>query len=273
MEIPDGWGARFARMFAVIEQWQARIEQEPLTPSAGSSLAADDTTFPSLPASSAAYNGLVAAIEHLDFFRAALTATRTLYPVAYYTVLRSALMGSAQAVWVLAPRQRSTRVENALRIAVDSYNQERKLINDITNLTAEQQVIADRNLATLSTRLSAAAAAADALGVNGATVANWTLNMTTVIKEAIALAFPENTADSGRVRESSGMLWRSQSGHAHGTPYSRLSLIRDGDLVRRPDGTAYARSTSPIEHIGLAAAAPTLLVSEAWRLYDLRCKA
>ncbi len=259
------------RMFDAIEQWCARIEQEPLRPAPGSSLANDDAVFPPLPASSVAYNGLLTAVEHLDFFRAALTATRTLYPAAYYTVLRSALMGSAQAVWVLMPPNPATRAEHSLRIAVDSYKQERKRINELTNLTDDQQLVVAQSIAKIGTRLSEAAAAANTLGINGSTVAKWQLNMTMVIKEAIDLAFPDGTEESTAIRESIGMLWRSQSGHAHGVPHSRLSRVRSTDVVSRADGTAYARSTTQIADIGVAATAPTFLTSEGWRHYDRGC--
>ena len=56
-------------------------------------------------------------------------------------------------------------------------------------------------------------------------------------------------------------------------PAGRLSLLDVNDLIRRADGSAWAKATSKIEEIGSAAAAPVLLVSEAWRTYDLRCQA
>jgi hypothetical protein len=44
-------------------------------------------------------------------FRVAVQSNRTLYPTAYSTLLRTALMGGAQAAWVLKP---PTQVERRL---------------------------------------------------------------------------------------------------------------------------------------------------------------
>jgi hypothetical protein len=161
------------------------------------------------------------------------------------------------------PPDPAIRAEHSLRIAVDSYKQERNRINELTNLTDDQHVVVAHSLAKIDARLSEAATVADALGLNGSTVSKWRLNMTTVIKEAIGLAFPDCAEESTTIRESIGMLWRSQSGHAHGVPHSRLSRVRTTDVVHRADGTAYARSTTQIADIGVAATAPTLLTSEA----------
>lgn len=169
------------------------------------------------------------------------------------------------------PPNPATRADHALRIAIDSYNQERKRINELTNLTDDQQVVVAQSLAKIDTRLSESATAANALGLNGSTVTKWQLDMTTVIKQAIDLAFPDGAEESTAIRESIGMLWRSQSGHAHGAPHSRLSRVRTTDVVRRADGTAYARSTTQIADIGVAATAQTLLTSEGLRLYDRDC--
>jgi hypothetical protein len=271
MEIPSEQGARLQKMFVGIEGWQARVELDPLVPAEHSSLAADDKAFPLMPTSQVAYNGILGAVEHLHLFRTTFMATRLLYPAAYYTVLRSALMGAAQAVWVLAG-PRPNRLDHALRIFIDDVNQKRKLINDLGDLTDEQQAHADRDRAKLAARLDEAATAATGLGMTFRDITSYKLDMTTVIKEAISLANPQNTVEAAAIRSGAGLLWRMTSGHAHGTPSSRLNLIRFDDVVRRPDGSAFAKPDSPIEYISGAAAAATLLTNEAWRLYDLRCQ-
>jgi hypothetical protein len=83
-----------------------------------------------MPASHVAYNGILGAVEHLHLFRTTFMATGLLYPAAYYTVLRSALMGAAQAVWVLVgPRPKW--LDHALWIFIDDVTQKRKLINGL----------------------------------------------------------------------------------------------------------------------------------------------
>ncbi|QFZ20367.1 hypothetical protein [Saccharothrix syringae] len=257
-------------MFTAVAAWASRIQQPPLVASPGSSLAADDQAFPSPPASTIVYNGLVTAVEHLDYLRTALQATGRIYPAANYTVLKSAPTGAAQAVWVLAPQARSKRVGHALEIAVDNYNQQRKLVEAATALTVEQQAVADRVTATLDARLDEAAALATFLGKNSANIRKWKFDMTRAITEAVELANPVDTADAAVIRSGTGLLWRSQSGHAHGTPGSRLSLIDHGSVVDGGNGTLWVAASISFEEVVTATGAATLLLDEAWRLYDLR---
>lgn len=261
---------RLEKLFTAVAAWASRIEAPPLAASSRSSLAADDQAFPSLPASAIAYNGLVTAVEHLDYFRTALQANGRIYPAANYTVLRSALMGAAQAVWVLAPQARKERVGHALEIAVDNYNQQRKLVAAATAMTVEQQAVADRVIAALDARLDEAAVLATSLGKNPANIRKWKLDMTRAITEAVELANPVGTDDAAVIRSGTGLLWRSQSGHAHGTPGSRLSLISHDSVVDDGNGTLWAATSTSFEQIVTATGAATLLLNEAWRLYDLR---
>ncbi|UUV32279.1 hypothetical protein NQK81_02165 [Amycolatopsis roodepoortensis] len=271
MEMLDGWDQRLNTMFEWIDAWQSRMDQPPMFPAPASSVAADDRAFPLLPTSAVAYNALLNAVEHLDFFRASLTSTKIIYPAAYYTVLRSALMGAAQAVWVLAPANRATRVERSLRIVVDNYNQYRKLVTDTRALAAENKAEVDKLLADLDDRISKAAIALNKIGIDDTSkIRSWSLNMTQVIKDAVELVHPQGTSDGVTISVGTQVLWRSQSGFAHGTPASRLSLIGSGGITTNPDGSTWGRASTKIDDIAAAAAAPVLLLNEAWRLYDLR---
>lgn len=271
MEDAKTWEPRLNRMFDAVEGWEARIEQAPTVPVPGSSLADEDRTFPVMPVSQVAYNGLVSAVEHLDYFRSSFQTTGRLYPAANYTVIRSALMGSAQAVWVLGPPTSEARIGHALEIAIDSYNQERKRVGAATELTAEQQGVAEKLIGTLDARLDAAAAVAAGMGKDTANIRKWKLDMTRVIAEAVALVFLDDNPDAELLRSGAGMLWRSQSGHAHGTPGSRLSLINRDDIVS-DGGAHWGAATSSFEQVATAFTAATLITNEAWRLYDQQCQ-
>ncbi|MBN6039982.1 hypothetical protein [Amycolatopsis sp. 195334CR] len=263
---------RLEKLFIAVTAWASRIRKPPPVAAPGSSLAADDQAFPCMPASTIAYNGLAVAVEHLDYFRTSFQATGHIYPAANYTVLRSALMGAAQAVWVLAPRPRHERIGHALDIAVDSYNQQRNLVEAATGLSADQQVVTDQVLTTLETRLVEAAVVATALGRDATKIRKWKLSMTRVITDAVGLANPDNTADASAIRAGTALLWRSQSGHAHGTPGSMLSLIDHGSIVDGGAGTLWATASTSLEGVVSAAGGAALLLNEAWKLYDLRCQ-
>lgn len=273
MRISPEWVPRFDEMGTAVLAWRARIEQPPVFAERGSSLAKDDETYPDMPASAVAYNGILTAVEHLEFFFAALDATRTLYPAAHYTTLRTALMGSAQAVWVLAAGDRTVRRARALRIAVDDLHQERKMFPDIREFLPEDRHAAiDARIAELDSLLQKATAAAIGLNLSDTNVPKWTLNMTDVIRDAAEHVHGKGDENTD-IRASTRLLWRTQSGHAHGVPGSRQRLVRQGDPVVNPDGTGWARAGTTIEDVGVAAGAATLLTSEAWRLYDLRTQA
>ena len=171
---------------------------------------------------------------------------------------------------VFAPRNRDTRVERALEIAVDSYNQQRKLVAAATGLSAEDQAAADKLTATLDTRLAAAGAVAAGREKNVDNIRKWKLDMTRVITEAVHLANPDDTTEANTIRVGVGLLWRSQSGHAHGTPASRQGLINKDDVISDGNGALWGRATSSTDDVLTALGAATLLTNEAWRVYDLR---
>jgi len=271
MKIPSEWVTRFTTMANAVQGWRGRVGGEPLFPQLGSELAADDETFPDLPVSAVAYNGIVTAVEHLDFFVAALDATERLYPAAHYTVLRPALMGAAQAVWVLAPEAGVTRRARALEIAVDDFNQERKLLPDAQELGGpDRQAAVEQERGPLLELLRAAAEVAGQLDMPRADkVREWTFNMTNVIKAAAEHTHGTG-ADTADIRASTRLLWRTQSGHAHGVPASRRRLAGADDIVITGDGSAWAAVSTSFADVAAAMAASVLLLNDAWLLYDLR---
>jgi hypothetical protein len=95
--------------------------------------------------------------------------------------------------------------------------------------------------------------------------------MTDVITAASALVHREGRGDPA-TRFGTSLLWRLQSGHAHGTPSTRILQIQPDQIQRRPDGTIWAPATTTAMDVGSAAAAAFLLLNEAWLLYDRRCQ-
>jgi len=159
------------KLFPVVEQWFQRTVRPPLAVAANSSLARDGKAYPPLPASHVAYGAMVTAVEHLEFLRVSFLATgRMLPPTAYFTLLRTALMGAAQALWVLKPANRRTRVEHALKIARDDIRQRRgQLSVELPpHLGYDDGVSAERTR--LDRQLEQLQAAAAAVGLEAARV-------------------------------------------------------------------------------------------------------
>ena len=70
-----------------------------------------------MSASQLAWNGLAGAADHLSAIRRHVEA-RQLFPFSHLTLCRSALIGAAQAVWVLSPDDSQTRIKRARVVAV-----------------------------------------------------------------------------------------------------------------------------------------------------------
>lgn len=104
-----------------LERWQARGATTE-RPQPGSELAVDDVVFPRHPISEVARMSLALSSEHLRLARDAMEAGQ-LYPSAHFTVLRSGLVGAAQAVWVLGPAERNDRRERGLTVLAEMHTQ------------------------------------------------------------------------------------------------------------------------------------------------------
>lgn len=92
-----------------LDRWRLRAQRIE-EPEVGSDLAIDDRIFPHMAISQLARTSLVTAGEHLRLALDAIKANQ-LYPSSHFTVLRGALVGASQAVWVLEPEDRGQRSE------------------------------------------------------------------------------------------------------------------------------------------------------------------
>lgn len=99
-----------------LDGWRLRAHNVE-EPQRGSELAIDDLLFKRMPLSQLARLSLASAGEHL---RLALDAIKVgqLYPSSHFTVLRGALVGASQAVWMLAPEDQ----RSAVRAGFDRAN-------------------------------------------------------------------------------------------------------------------------------------------------------
>lgn len=93
--------ATIRETFEQLEWWRER-ERHEYTPTEGSELAVDDEDWPWWRLSQLAFAGLASARQHLDAVRVHYAETGP-YPLADPTLMRSALLGAAQAAWLLAP--------------------------------------------------------------------------------------------------------------------------------------------------------------------------
>jgi hypothetical protein len=106
--------------FTDIAAWRVKT-RDAYVPEMNSELWTDDQDWPWFPASTAAWSGIVAAVDHLDTIKQHVDS-KALFPLTHLTLCRSALIGAAQAVWVLAPPDPGTRIKRSRTVTAHIYH-------------------------------------------------------------------------------------------------------------------------------------------------------
>lgn len=90
-------------------------------PLKGSELRDDDKAWPYYPPSEVARSGIVSALDHLYLVGQVLDEGSNVPPYATQSLIRGALVGSCQALWILTPEDQAVRRARALRLAHEEY--------------------------------------------------------------------------------------------------------------------------------------------------------
>lgn len=241
-----------------LDRWKARAATtEP--PQRGSELAGDDSVFPRHPISEVVRMSLVLSGEHLRLARDAIEAGQ-LYPSAHFTVLRGALVGAAQAVWVLGPSERIERRERGLTVLTEMHTQMNKHYRRLTksNLSEKERRELDEQDAWLTTRMDEVAAVRTGKAA---------LNLTNeVIPKALDIVFP----DAAR-RQDGRALWALMSGDAHVLGWSTATRGQMGP-ADRASGLAEGVVGGSFADIAQPFIASHRLLRAGWSLFDRRCE-
>lgn len=241
-----------------LDRWRLRghrVEE----PQRGSDLAVDDQIFPHMAVSQLVRMSLLLAGEHL---RLALDAIKVkqLYPSSHFTVLRGALVGASQAVWILAPEDRAERRERALTVLTEMYTQIGKYYGFLatTDLSEADRASLDDQRSWLAERQSGLAA----VRTGGAS-----LILTDVIGAASDYAFSSNGS-----REAVRRMWREMSADAHVLGWSLFQRSSFGPADRRT-GIGEGQAPGSPEHVAESFIASYRLLKSGWSLFDRRCEA
>ncbi|NYD70578.1 hypothetical protein [Herbiconiux flava] len=241
-----------------LNRWRLRAHrvEEPET---GSELALDDAIFQHMAISQLARMSLVLAGEHL---RLALDAIRAkqLYPSSHFTVLRGALVGASQALWILAPENRGQRQERGLTVLTEMYAQMAKQYRflESTGLSASDRAALHGQQRWLSQRQTEVASLRTTVAV---------LNLTDVIGAAA-----DHALKDAKQRIAVRRMWRETSADAHVLGWSLFQRTTFGRPDRRTGVGEGAASGSP-EHVAESFVASYRLLREGWSLFDRRCEA
>ena len=241
-----------------LDRWRLRAHRVEI-PESGSDLAIDDEIFPYMAISQLARMSLVLAGEHLRLALDAIQA-KQLYPSSHFTVLRGALVGASQAVWILGPEDRGQRRERALSVLAEMYTQMGKYYGFLagTHLDQDDQGSLDDQRTWLSARQASVAAVRTGKA---------SLNLTEVIGAASDHAFADGPRQEGARR-----LWREMSADAHVLGWSLFQRSNFGTADRRT-GVGEGQAPGSPGHVAEPFVASYQLLKCGWSLFDRRCEA
>jgi hypothetical protein len=201
---------------------------------------------------------LLFAGEHLRLARDALEA-RQVYPSAHFTVLRGALVGAAQAVWILGAKDGLERQERGLMLIGEMYGQLRIFYREMesTALSAEDKHQLEDQIGWCEQRRAQ---------VKELRRTAEELNQTKFISWALNHTFTDD-----RRREAGRLLWRQMSADAHVLGWSVFQRATVQTFDRRT-GIGVMESGGDLAHLAEPFAAAHLILKEGWSLFDRLCE-
>lgn len=250
--------AALAQMFATgpdLDRWRLRAHTVD-EPESASDLALDDKVFPHMAISQLARMSLVLSGEHL---RLALDAVRAkqLYPSSHFTVMRGALVGASQGVWILSPDDRRERRERGLIVLTELYKELDKYYSSLSGLSSDEQEKLEDQQRWLSGRRAQVAAVRTTRAK---------LQLTDVIRKSA-----EHTFASAGHHEAVRRLWREMSADAHVLGWSLFQRSDFGPADRRT-GIGEGQAPGSPGHVAEAFMASYQTLRHGWSLFDRRCE-
>lgn len=249
--------------YPYLDVWRARSRSAE-RPERESELEADAHIWTWHPPYEVARQSLIAAVQHLNLARTAIEA-HEIYPTSHFTVLRGALVGAAQAVWLLAPDDALERQQRALRVIDEWYRRRTQYNNaiDPVSLSDEDQARLRDQTSHLDERRRHARrlwTRTDTLGAGEG------LNLTRVITWASVDSFAD-PAQQAHAR----LLWNLMSGDAHALGWPLT--LRGRDWAKDRDGLGVAAASGDLLDVAQPYVASFRLTKRGWSLFDRRAEA
>lgn len=232
-------------------------------------LAADDEmSWRPLPLSQHVWSCLSAAFDHLDLFKSTIDDRKT-YPTATYSVLRGALIGACQALWLLADSDPAERQERGRRFSQEWYKQRIQWQKTFTpqskpsvpgSLLLVSQL--DPDDAARSIR-QVALLEGDLQRLKDARTSTTRFFTTDLIAEIAPVAFPNSVEHQRTLTRE----WRRLGGDAHALGWT---LMTQGPSwgVRDPDGKTRANVQASVSSLANSYLTAWLVYRCAWKRLD-----
>ena len=245
--------------YADLDSWMLRgARLPPEEPQPRSELALDDSHFPSFRLSETARLSLVAGGEHLRLVRDAIESGN-LYPTAHFTTIRGALVGAAQAVWLLGADEPSVRRDRGLAFVEEMHRQMDKYYQELFNLdltATDRKGIENQKRWLAGRNAEVGALRTSALALNQTSMIGWSLDF--VFKD-------KARRDEGR------LLWRQVSADAHTLMWSMVQRA-SGREPERSTGLAIHQVGGDLSQIAQPFVCAHTMLKRGWSLFDQRCE-
>lgn len=239
------------RLWPEVEQWVRRLEKiHQVAP--GSDLRADDKEIGELGFSHLAHTSLATGSLHLMVtMRYLAEFGPTVTPMQ--SLLRTAIWGGAQGVWLLHPEARSTRLCRAREVHGYAQGNRLKWLNTFNSdsLTSEQ-------LASLLADRKATQSRVESLGRTKP-------DQTTIVRNVAELAFPGQSDVPEAVEQS----WRQLGAIAHALPWE-LNTRQTHEVVGVDGDQRHQKVTARWAEVGGELSFAYAFINLGWRLLDQR---
>lgn len=229
-------------------------------PEPATDLAIDDEDWPYFPPSTIAWTGISSATDHLDAIRRHVDAHFT-FPIAHLTMCRSALVGAAQTVWVLAPEDRTTRLLRFRTVLAYAYKKHQQYLGELQELYGTSHIGTGLVADLVNERKQQLADKRKADGQRG------DLDTTEMIRQAAEGAFPGQPA----LAAEAVLVWRSSSGAAHGLAWPLLGT--SGTVQTKladKDGVGEFQAGGSLARMGNVYMAAFHFADRGWKLLRQR---
>lgn len=247
---------RIVSTWSQLDGWRTRLGVA-APPASGSELAVDDSDFVGWPTSRLAHGGLIAAVDHLQAVRVHLQA-RNMFPFATGTLLRGALLGSAQAVWLLSPNDRPARLERSRQLAEEMTVNHHRYLNDLRTIAPTPHANTDNVHQHVTQRLVEIRALRAQHGQKGS------FKATPVIEIAAESTFGRSVVDEARAE------WRRLSGSAHGLAWSTTGLSGNTVTATSNPGIVQMQTGGNLTDYLNPFLLAHHITNKGWELYDRR---
>lgn len=235
-----------------------------------STLREDDRANPPYPVSVPAWIAIVQSVEHLDAIRQLVQASGALFPSAYFSMARPALLGACRAVWILSPEHREERQRRAWLCRKEEADAVIAMSADIiTNQRFSELPQARELRATAERAKESAKRIDDALIVLLLARKSTTrINLTKMVEQAARHVFgshPDPFLESGVL-----FNWRTSSGDAHALSW-QMQLRSRNPITETADSEPGYRTeywTSSVSDLMQTVCGITLILNEAWTLFE-----